>query len=202
MDPDEIKEHDSALIIWGGADIHPDFYGHSLHRTTYPGGRRDNLEWALMQRAIERGIPIIGICRGAQMACAAAGGWLIQDVHNHASGSHSVTTHDGFVFRVNSIHHQMMVPDNTEHELIGWSSDNRSTKRESRYSAVSTYYGVQDNQEWTPPVGWREPEFVYFPKIHAYAIQWHPEGMEAAEAATQYVLKFIKTKEDSRSDKP
>jgi GMP synthase-like glutamine amidotransferase len=105
--PDDLKEMDAALVIWGGADIHPDYYKHPMHSTTHPGAARDRREWSLMQRAIEVGMPIFGVCRGAQMACAAAGGWLIQDVRDH-SGFHQVKTIDGKQFPVNSIHHQMM----------------------------------------------------------------------------------------------
>lgn len=183
-DPDELKEHDAALIIWGGSDINPAYYGHPIHHTTYPGGARDRAEWSLMQRAIEKGISIYGVCRGAQMACAAAGGYLIQDVNGH-HGQHEVTTFDGQKFNVNSIHHQMMVPNDVEHQLVAW-----STERES-----GSYYGYKDDQLFVPPEGWVEPEFVYFPKIRAFAIQWHPEGMRLEAPATQYILNYIKEKE-------
>lgn len=187
--PDDLTEHDSALIIWGGADIHPSYYRHPVHSTTYPGGVRDKLEWSLMQRAIEKGIPIIGICRGAQMACAAAGGFLIQNVKNHG-GRHVVTTHDGKQFATNSIHHQMMVAEGVDHELVAWLD-----------TPLSPDYGYKDDQFWTPPEGWKEPEFIYFPKINAYAIQWHPEMMSAESEASQYVLEYIKTKEDKRNER-
>jgi putative glutamine amidotransferase len=186
-----LKEPDSALIIWGGSDINPAYYDHPMHSTTYPGGQRDRLEWSLMQAAIEKGIAIIGVCRGAQMACAAAGGFLIQDVENH-SGRHDVTTFDGKVLQVNSIHHQMMVPQGTEHQLVAWSSKPLSVVN------GRPYYGYKADEQFVPPEGWVEPEFIYFPKINAYAIQWHPEMMPRDAEATQYVLSFIKEKEDER----
>lgn len=184
-DPEEMQEKDSALVIWGGADIHPELYNHPMHRTTYPGGQRDRLEWALLNRAVDLGIPIIGVCRGAQMLCARAGGWLIQDVNGHAGGAHWVATHDGDQFLTNSIHHQMMAGLGTvDHQLVAW-----SVKR------LSDSYGYMDNQWFLPQEGWKEPEFVYFPKIKGYAIQWHPEGMAQSSPATEYVLKFITEKE-------
>lgn len=189
---DDLQERDSALVIWGGSDINPAYYNHPTHSTTYPGGARDRVEWTLMQRAIEMGIPIIGVCRGAQMLCAAAGGYLIQDVNGHA-GHHEVVTYDNETFRVNSIHHQMMVPDDVEHTLIGWASPNRSFKKDE------PYYGYKDDRLFNPPQGWREPEFVYFPKVNGYAIQWHPEMMPSEAPATQYVLNFIKRTEDERN---
>lgn len=192
-DPDELKEREAALIIWGGSDIHPDYYKRPMHPSTHPGGQRDKLEWSLMQRAIEMGISIIGVCRGAQMGCAAAGGWLIQDVRGHAGwGGHDVTTFDGKTFHVNSIHHQMMVAEGTEHELVGWSSLRLGEKNQTEHDAA---YGIDNNKAWYPEEAWKEPEFLFFPKIRCYAIQWHPEGMKSDSTATQYILNFIKTKE-------
>ena len=167
---------------------------------------RDKLEWSLIQRAIEMGIPIFGVCRGAQMLCAAAGGWLIQNVRGHAGwGGHDVLTHDGQRFTVNSIHHQMMVPDDVEHELVAWSSERVSEKYVQGQPGAVAYgigtYGSDGkpkDDSWTPPEGWREAEFVYFPKINGYAIQWHPEGMPTRSPATQYILNYITTKEAAR----
>jgi gamma-glutamyl-gamma-aminobutyrate hydrolase PuuD len=152
-----------------------------------------------MQRAIEMGISIIGVCRGAQMGCAAAGGWLIQNVHGHAGwGGHEVTTDDGIVFNVNSIHHQMMVPDGVEHELIAWSSERRAEKFQPETSPA---YGIDAGDSWYPAETWKEPEFVYFPKIKCYAIQWHPEGMKSDSDATRYVLEYITKKEEEHGSR-
>jgi gamma-glutamyl-gamma-aminobutyrate hydrolase PuuD len=185
--PDELEEGNSALVIWGGSDINPELYRHPIHRTTHPGGLRDRLEWSLLQRAIERGIPIWGVCRGAQMLCAAAGGWLIQDVRNHA-GFHEVNTIDGKDFQVNSIHHQMMAGlETVDHELVAW-----------RPGRMGAPYGYKDNQVYVPELDFKEPEFVYFPKINGYAVQWHPEAMATETKATQYILDYFTKKEQER----
>lgn len=186
-DPDQL-ENDGALIIWGGSDINPQLYNHPAHSTTYPGGLRDRLEWSLLTRAKEIGLPIIGVCRGAQMLCAAAGGFLLQDVHNH-HGHHEVVTHDGVKFNVNSIHHQMMAGFTMiDHELVAW--------REGRRGAP---YGYMNDQTYSPPENWKEPEFVYFRAINGYAIQWHPEMMGEESQATQYVLNYIRKTEAERN---
>lgn len=190
-DPDELKESDAALIIWGGADINPAYYKHPMHSTTYPGGARDRVEWTLMQRAIEKGITIIGVCRGAQMGCAAAGGFLIQDVAGHG-GMHEVTTYDGRHLQVNSIHHQMMVPDKAVHQLVAWSTHHRSIR------GGVPYYGYMDDKQFVPPEDWKEPEYVWFPEQRIHAIQWHPEMMNAEALPTQFILNFITEKENER----
>lgn len=188
-EPEDLKEVNSALIVWGGADINPDYYAHPRHRTTYPGGERDRIEWGLVTAAVEKGIPIIGVCRGAQMLCAKAGGWLIQDVKGHL-GSHWVRTTDDQFFLTNSIHHQMMAGLGTvDHELVAWSD-----------KKLSSTYGYKDDQLYLPGASFKEPEFVYFPKIKGYAIQWHPEGMPASCSATQYILRYMTKKEKEAQD--
>ncbi len=189
--PEELTDINSILVVWGGQDISPDLYKHPWSRTTHAGGRRDTDEWALMQAAVKLGIPIIGVCRGAQMLCALAGGCLIQDVRGHL-GSHLVVTSEGDTIQVNSIHHQMMEPSMTDHELLAWVKSNRSYAQEG--SGWVPHYLWKDDQEWTPPKDFLEPEFVYFPKVKGFAIQWHPEGMGRNSPANQYVLETIKEK--------
>lgn len=178
-DPKELQEKD-ILILHGGADISPLLYKKSPSRYTHADqpSRRDVIEWNMLQRAIELGVPIIGICRGGQMLCAAAGGILAQHVNNHG-GNHDVDTHDGQRLRVNSIHHQMMVPDGTEHKLLAWTAPKLS---DVYWSTDAHGQDVQITVE-------KEPELIYFPKIKGMAIQWHPEMMGSKTLSTQFIVK-------------
>lgn len=179
--PDELKEGD-ILIIHGGSDIHPSLYGKGRSRLSGAGEQpssRDVAEWNLMARAIDLNIPIIGICRGAQMLCAHAGGTLYQHVNNHG-GMHAVKTHDDVVMRVNSMHHQMMNLKGTEHKLIAWTAHNLS----------DVYYDENRLPEHEYPK--LEPEFVFFPELKGFAIQWHPECIDETDESTVYINKFIK----------
>lgn len=179
-DPDDLEE-DSALVVWGGSDISPSLYdrpnsGHT-HADDRPS-RRDAIEWALMQRAKEMRLPIIGICRGAQMLCALAGGFLVQDVTGHGN-THEVETDEGLVIPVSSLHHQMMYPFEVEHKMIAWSK----RKRSIHYADVGRYIPPND-----VPV---EPELVYFPQEKGIAIQWHPEFMKLDCRANKYVHELL-----------
>ena len=178
-DPSQLKEKDSLLVLWGGADINPDIYRHPKSRTTHNYPYRDDIEVALANKAIELGIPIIGVCRGAQLLCALAGGFLIQDVTNHAGSHHTVDTYDGARFRVNSIHHQMLAGlENVEHDMLAWSTEKRSS-----------HYTYKDDQVYVPSNTFVEPEAVWFPTIKGLAIQWHPEAMDENSEATKFVLR-------------
>ena len=70
-----------GILLGGGRDIDPSFYGQepSEHLgQTEP--RRDVFELELVARALDRGVPILGACRGIQVLNVALGGTLVQDV--------------------------------------------------------------------------------------------------------------------------
>jgi len=176
-DPNDLKPGD-VLIVWGGGDIHPSLYNKMMSSKSgayETPSQRDMTEWTMMQRARELNIPIIGVCRGAQMLCALVGGYLIQHVENHG-GTHEVTTYDNKQMMVNSIHHQMLYPFDVQHEMIAWASPSRSR----------IHLDVDTDVDM--PL---EPEFVYFPQVEGFAIQWHPEMLPIDCTANKYVLKFI-----------
>lgn len=180
--PNDLQEGD-IIICHGGEDISPALYKQgrsSRGYGDYQPSRRDRIEWTMMTKAKELNIPIIGICRGAQMLCALEGGYLIQDVSNH-SGMHEVHTFDNKTIMVNSIHHQMMAPVG-DYKLIAWSKP-----RSHKYNFM--YYDTEVNEKIHPITHDKDPEFIHFPS--GFAIQWHPEMMRATTEANQYIGKYI-----------
>jgi len=71
----------NGLILTGGADIHPSFYGESvLDRCGEIDEERDRFEVDLVHAARRRDLPVLGICRGLQVLNVALGGSLYQDL--------------------------------------------------------------------------------------------------------------------------
>lgn len=176
----------SLLLFWGGQDIHPSLYKEGRGALSGAGGKiseRDHIEVGLYQKAVELGIPVLGICRGAQLMCALNGGKLVQHVVGHTA-DHHITTNTGGRILVTSTHHQMMLPKG-DFELLAWSSEKRS----------SVYFGAGRTQiEECHEEAFKEPEIVFYPKTKTLAVQGHPEYMKADEAFPQYVFQLLKEK--------
>jgi gamma-glutamyl-gamma-aminobutyrate hydrolase PuuD len=77
-----------AVVLSGGPDVAAGRYGAEPHpRAGEPQPERDAAEAAVLRRALERGIPVLGVCRGAQLLNVELGGTLVQhvpDVVGHA----------------------------------------------------------------------------------------------------------------------
>ena len=77
----ESLEGCSGLMLTGGVDVDPAEYGESeRHPTVEIDPERDRYELALARLALARDLPVLAICRGAQVLNTAAGGTLVQDI--------------------------------------------------------------------------------------------------------------------------
>lgn len=179
-----------AVVLWGGEDISPSLYGQKANKFCESGdspSRRDLFEWAIMQEAVQRGIPLIGVCRGAQIMCAFAGGELAQDVDGHMSG-HGIITSNGQTFNAPASHHQMLLPPK-EAEVLAWASSKADGSARAPY-----YIGEDDAVNWFPDKH-KEPEVVYFPNIKGIGFQYHPEWeQEDKGPSIEYTLAIVKEK--------
>ena len=82
----------SGVIIGGGDDISPDLYKGKLVTSARVDPARDALEAQLVKEAFAHDIPVLGICRGAQMLNVALGGTLYQDAYGTYLSSQKVWT--------------------------------------------------------------------------------------------------------------
>lgn len=123
LDP-EILSHLHGLILSGGGDVDPKYFGAEMQGAEADSidHGRDELELNLSRAALEMDMPIFGICRGCQVLNVAAGGGMIQHFDGHRSPKGSTAYHDIVVslqsrfhqivgedaFAVNTFHHQGM----------------------------------------------------------------------------------------------
>jgi putative glutamine amidotransferase len=92
-EPEQLLAMLDGLILAGGSDVDPATYGAEPHpETRGTNADRDRFEVALARAALERDMPVLGICRGMQMLNVACGGTLVQHLdevqtHRHTPGA-------------------------------------------------------------------------------------------------------------------
>lgn len=172
-EPDEVLDPLDGLILAGGVDVGPANYGANAHPTTdAPNELRDAFELALARRALEREIPLLGICRGMQVMNVAAGGTL----HQHLP---DVVGHE---------RHRQTLGVFGDHEvrLAEGSLAARAAGEELHPTKSHHHQGVDALGEGFVVTGWSEagddlPEAIEDPgRRFALGVQWHPEADETS----------------------
>ena len=174
-DPTDLKQGD-VLLLWGGQDIGTSLYHQKTNRYTHQEepSKRDLEEIEYIIAATRLDIPIIGICRGAQLLTVMCGGYLIQHVSDH-SRSHEILCHTtGKTIKVNSAHHQVCQPV-APAEIIA-----------SSINPVQAYDEVSE-----PFILTEVPEIIHFPQIRALGVQFHPEWQNCPQEAVAFVTDCI-----------
>ena len=164
--------NDANIVFFtGGCDVSPELYGCKRHYSTWDYPSRDAMEVAAFRKMRPDQLAF-GTCRGLQFLCAINGGLLIQDVSNHAGGSHNITNGKD-IYEVVSLHHQMIYPwnlDPKDYDILYWSDKKRSA-----------YY---EGDKIDPSLVKVEPEVAVFHKEGlpiCLGVQGHPEMMRYGE---------------------
>jgi len=162
-----------GLLIPGGADISPDLYGADPDPDLETvEADRDLQEMALLDAAAAANIPVLGICRGAQIMNVHSGGTLAQHLPAHArfdvppnSAVHKVSFAPGSTTdrlfgaerEVNSLHHQSIADVAPGFEATGFAEDDRV---EAIEHCVRPWIGIQwhpemmDSRSQDPAFSW------------------------------------------------
>jgi putative glutamine amidotransferase len=155
-----------GLVLMGGTDVNPARYGEERDpETDEPDNARDELECTLIEEALGRDLPILGICRGLQILNVQHGGSLIQ----HMDGHQVRTPHDPGL----PVHSVEIRPD-THLALIAGSK--------LRWEVNSRHHQAIARVGERLMVSARDPrdgivEAIELPdKRFVVAVQWHPEN--------------------------
>jgi putative glutamine amidotransferase len=179
--PDPMLDRLDGLVLAGGCDVDPAAYGEPRHpETVNTVPERDEIEIALVRRAIERDIPVLGICRGMQVINVARGGSLIQhlpDVVGHGEHRRRPGTFDGndhgVVLEAGSL-------------AAGAAGEEDHTTKSHHHQAVDrigeglivTGRSTLDDL----PEAIEDPERTYL-----LGVQWHPEADESSRVVSSLV---------------
>jgi putative glutamine amidotransferase len=167
--PGDVLDGLDGLMLAGGADIDPGAYGERRHRRTVnTRPERDRAEIALTLEALERDLPVLGICRGMQLLNVALGGTLIQhlpDDVGHSDHRRSLGSFD------NADHDVRLAPGSLAAQACG----------ELRHKTKSHHHQAVDQLgEGVSASGWSVldelVEAIELPgREWVLGVQWHPE---------------------------
>ena len=154
-----------GLVVAGGPDIHPSLYGQEPSEHVYLAHQdQDDSESSLIKAALERDIPLLGICRGMQLMCVLHGGSMHQHLpetpgfEEHGGWNGEVTEHGVSIIEGSHLHAIMgaeIIANSTHHQGVS----NAGSLQISAYSKHDNLIeGVERND-----------------KRFCIGVQWHPE---------------------------
>ena len=171
-----------GLILSGGGDVHPKYFGQALNGAEPESIdlKRDELELQLSQQALARDLPIFAICRGCQVLNVAAGGGMVQHLPGHRSPQESTAYHDVII-----------APDSRFHAIVGTQRLPVNTFHHqgvdlATMAPLFTATALAQPDEWLVE--------AYESRNHRWVIgvQWHPERVfELEESHRRLWASFL-----------
>ena len=175
-----------GLMLCGGPDVYPPLYGQEMQ----PGlgvvfRELDEMEVALVRRAVKNDVPVLGICRGIQVIAVAFGGELYQDIDNQYAKDvlHTQTAaNDAFAHRVK------IASDSQLARIIG---------DQSIWVNSHHHQAVKEMPDGFRVVAWASDHLVEAiekpDSTFCIGVQWHPEGTAPSDPSSQRLFSaFVK----------
>ena len=172
---------DGALLT-GGHDVSPAPYGQEpIGPSVVTCPLRDRMDAAVLRLAMDKDLPVLGICRGIQLMNAALGGTLWQDLptqHPSSIDHHMTPPYDRVA------HEVRILPETPLHHLLGHDT-----------LGVNSYHhqAVRDLAPALEPMALSPDglvEAVYAPNQRfCWGVQWHPEFSHEKDASSRALFR-------------
>lgn len=163
----------SGVVLSGGEDVHPARYGGLEEAAANVSPERDEFEVEVIERALERDLPVLALCRGMQILNVVLGGTLYEDL---ATQREDGLDHDRTGRDISRHVHEVSVEGV---ELL------EGVFPEDTFRCNSTHHqAIREFGEGLVPVGWAEDGVVEVVEYRGdrteawvAGVQWHPERM-------------------------
>ncbi|MCD8073124.1 MAG: gamma-glutamyl-gamma-aminobutyrate hydrolase family protein, partial [Alistipes sp.] len=173
-----------GLILTGGADVAGEYFGQeTLEGVTEVVPRRDAYDFLLLRLAVDRGLPILGICRGMQVINIAFGGDIWQDIpacYPSASLQHTVLSP-----REKPCHPVRIEEGTRLASIIGKTATEVNSRHHQALRRVAEGFRIAA----TSPDGIIEAIEGY-PCRRIMGVQWHPENLAAEDGNEEMKALF------------
>lgn len=180
----QIVRRVDAVLLPGGSDIDPDHFGEEvLQENGWIEPGRDRLELAVARLALTEGIPLLGICRGAQVINVGAGGDLYQDIYTQTTTrlQHSQQAPDWY-----PTHRIEVAPDSRLAGILAVSNLRVNTFHHQAVRRVASGLTAVAHSDDGLVEAIEAPNHPF-----AIGVQWHPEIMAARDARQQKIFDAL-----------
>jgi putative glutamine amidotransferase len=158
-----------GLMLTGGADIDPARYGEPVDGARRISPERDDMEFELLQIALERGLPVLAICRGMQLLNVALGGTLHQDL---TTDFDAAIAHDSWKDVDSSIH---AVRPSDPDLLDDVFADEPTMQNSAHHQGVERLASSLEPVGYAPDGLIEAVEYRLSDSGWIVGVQWHPE---------------------------
>lgn len=183
-DAADVLDAAAGIVSIGGLDVDPRRYGQEPHETVIAAPQaQEDFEVALIEGALDRGTPLLAVCRGTQLLNVALGGSL----HQHITGADGLQAHGIPNGGGGTTNEYLLEPGSLVAKVLGGTTASGRCHHHQAVDRVAsgltvtgrTADGVVEAMELTDPSSWM------------LAVQWHPEETAATDPQNQALFDAL-----------
>jgi putative glutamine amidotransferase len=185
-----------GLLLTGGGDVHPRYYGKAIElpRTNGVDEQRDEFEFSAIEWALDAEIPILGVCRGMQVMNVYLGGTLTVDLVSEGLNDHMSFSEDNIKkHEISVMPHTLLLAltGTTETEVNSFHHQGIQQLGKGLMCSAISPDNVVEGAEWVMK------DNMPFLML----VQWHPERMMNAFLSQKLASLFLREVQYSQSNK-
>jgi putative glutamine amidotransferase len=184
----------NGMLFSGGGDIEPHHYGADIHPSlSYLDSDRDRVEFFLLEKVIQKGMPFLAICRGIQVLNVNLGGTLYVDIPSQIPGAlkHSYSPAE---IPIDFLAHEVKVEEDSRLvEIV----------RASTVDVNSTHHqAIRELAPGLNPTAYSPDELIEAVELGDYGfglgVQWHPERLVSHVQMAALFQAFVDAADSSQ----